>query len=299
MTTESVARPRVTGRRPGAVGQLARMEGRRMLRHPAPWIGLVLMVWWTSGVVGQQQWSSADYQNLAVSFAPLLLGVSLASMSAFGREHVPVADGAPLEPERRSLARLLGGLPLVGLVAVVVAAGGVWLRVRGGVGLGDEPGHTEHAYFSLPELQQPVLLGCLAVGLGAAVVHVVRKRLVASVVLFLTWFLVGATYWLFSGVAEWLTPVQVQPSFVRVGPWDADPSRFPSDWLLSAPGQYQDYWARMVVSPSLAAWHDVYLVALTLLTVAVAVPGRLRRRLLAVGGLLAVGAVLLQATVAP
>ena len=94
-----------------------------------------------------------------------------------------MSDEAPLEPYRRSLARLLGGLALVGLVALVVGAGVVWLRLRGGLGLGDEPGRTAHAQYSLPELLQPVLLACFAVALGAAVVHLVRSRLLASIVL--------------------------------------------------------------------------------------------------------------------
>ena len=69
--------------------------------------------------------------------------------------------------------------------------------------------------------------------------------------------------------------------------------------MLSAPGEFQDYWARLVVSPAMAAWHDVYLVALTLLAVAVAVPGRTRRWLLVAGALLAVVAVLMQRVVTP
>ncbi len=117
---------------------------------------------------------------------------------------------------------------------------------------------------------------------------------------FLYWFLVGGTYWLFQGpVVHLLTPLQVQPNLVEVGPADADPTTFPSDWLLSAPGEYQDHWARMVVSPQLAAWHDLYVVALTALLVAAAAPGRLRRPLLVAGGVLAVGAVVMQLVVAP
>ena len=211
-----------------------------------------------------------------------------------------MSDDAPLEPYRRSLARLLGGLALVGLMALVVGAGAVWLRLRGGLGLGDEPGHTAHAQYSLPELLQPVLLACFAVALGAAVVHLVRSRLLASIVLALTWFLVGATYWMFQGsLARTLTPLQVQPILVEAGPYDADPASFPATWLLSAPGEYQDYWGRIIVSPQLAAWHDVYLVALTMLLVAAAVPGRPRRPLLVAGALVAVGAVLMQLVVAP
>ena len=186
------------------------------------------------------------------------------------------------------------------MVALVVGAGVAWLRLRGGLGLGDEPGHTAHAHYSLPELLQPVLLACFAVALGAAVVHLVRSRLLASIVLALTWFLLGATSSMFQdGLARVLTPLQVQPILVEAGPYDADPASFPTTWLLSAPGEYQDYWGRIIVSPQLAAWHDVYLVALTMLLVAAAVPGRPRRPLLVAGALVGVGAVLMQLAVAP
>jgi hypothetical protein len=170
--------------------------------------------------------------------------------------------------------------------------------VRGGLELGDEPGRTAHAHYSVPELLQPVLLGCFAVALGAAVVHVVRLRLAASIALFLFWFLVGGTYWMFNGsVARWLAVVQSQPVSIEAGPSKADPTTFPSSWLLSAPGDFQDSWARLVVSPAMAGWHDLYLVALTMIAVAVAVPGRTRRWLLVAGALVGACAVLMQRTV--
>ena len=117
---------------------------------------------------------------------------------------------------------------------------------------------------------------------------------------FARWFLVGASYWLFQGrTVEAFTPLQVQPNYVDVGPAATDPTTFPSDWLLSAPGEYQHYWARLVVSPELAAWHDLYLLGLTALLVAAVVPGRARRPLLAIGGVVAAVAVVLQLLVAP
>ena len=187
----------------------------------------------------------------------------------------------------------------MGLVAVVVGAAALLIRIEGGIRLGDEPGRTEHAYYTLPELAQPVLLAAFAVALGAAVVHVVRQRLVAGILLFVYWFVVWV-YWLFnSPVLRWLTPLQVPPVPVDVGPASTSPASFPQEWLLSTPGEYQEQWVRLVVSPSLAAWHDVYLVALTLLAVAVAVPGRVRRACAVAGAVLAVGAVLMQAVVNP
>lgn len=282
-----------------ATAELARIEARRMLRHPTPWAGLVLtalMTWDT----WDESWSGQRYTGLVAALTPMLLGISIASVSAFGRELVPVAEAAPLGRSRRATARLLAGLPLVGVAAVVVAAGAVWLRAIGGVPLGDDPGSTPHAHHTLPELVQPVLLAALAVVLGAVVVRLVRQRLAASIVLAVGWFLVGATYWLFGGgVLKWLAVVQVQPFYVDIGPVRTDPRTFPADWLLSAPGQYQDHWARVVVSPVVALWHDVYLVGVLLLLLAVVLSGRARRVLVVAGLLVALAGVALQRSAAP
>lgn len=296
--TTTAARPLVAAGRP-ATRQLARVEGVRMLRHPAPWLGLALAAYWLTNVF-EANWASAHYEGVVTAVTPLLLGVSMASVSTFARGRTALADDAPMSTSRRSLARLLAGLPLVGLVAVVVAAGAVYLRLTGGLRLGDEPGMTLHAHYSFPELLQPVLLAGFALALGAAAVHVVRSQLAAHVLLFVYWFLIGGSYWLFQGsVVQLMTPLQVQPVLVEAGPRTTDPSTFPADWLLSAPGEFQAFWGRIVVSPHLAAWHDLYIVGLTALLVAVAVPGRLRRPLLLAGAVVAVGAVAVQLAVAP
>ena len=277
---------------------LVRLEGRRMLRHPAPWLTLPLAIWWAASTF-DDAWSGASYTGLLPALTPLLLGISLASMSTFARELVPVADAAPVSFALRSAARLLAGLVLVALMAVVVAAGAIWLRVRGGLDLGDEPGRTLHAHYTLPELVQPVLLAAVAVAAGAAAVHVLRSRLTAAIVLVIGWFLAG-TYWLFQGpVVRYFALVQPQPISVEVGLWNADPAGFPATWLLSAPGEYQDYWARLVVSPAVAGWHDAYLVGVTAVLVGIAVPGRLRAPMLAAGVVLAGVAVFMQSVVAP
>lgn len=282
-----------------ATRELARIEASRMLRHPAPWIGVALtgLMTWS---VWEESWSGQRYHGMAASITPLLLGISLASVSAFGRELVAVAEEAPVDRSTRSVARLAGGLPLVVLAAVIVVVGAVWLRSTGGMTLGEEPGHTDHAHYTLPELVQLVLLAGFAVALGAAVVHVLRHRIAAAVLLALGWFLVGPTYWILNGpVLRLLTPLQLQPVTVEIGPVDADPSRFPSTWLLTAPGEYQDHWARVVVSPAMAWSHAVYLLGLIALAVAVAVPGPTRRPFLAGGAVLAVVGVTLQVVVAP
>ena len=142
--------------------------------------------------------------------------------------------------------------------------------------------------------------GAFAVAAGAAATRLLRHPLAGSIAVSVLWFLAGPAYWTINGpVLRWFAPLMVQPYNIEAAPADADPLTLPATWLLEGPGPFQPYWARLVVVPELAAWHDVYLVALTLLTAAVALPGRYRRPLLVSGAVLGVVAVLLQARVSP
>ena len=118
--------------------------------------------------------------------------------------------------------------------------------------------------------------------------------------LFIGWYLVSAAYWVFhTPQVVAFSIIQAQPFTVPVGTRNTDPSTFPADWLLSAPLEPGDYWARIVVSPSMAVWHTVYLIGLTLRTAAVALPGRWRRPLIITGVLVAIAGVVLQKLVQP
>lgn len=300
MSIQTSARPRVAAAPLAPMWALARVEAVRVMRHPAPWIGILL---WAAAnaatLLTTPSWSTSQYEELTYSVTYLCLGVSVATAYAFGRERVGLSEDAPMSAEHRAAARLLGCLSLVGLVAVAVAVGAVWLRLVGGVAMGEEPGRTLHAHFTVPELLQPVALAALSVTLAAAVVHVARHPLAASVVLFCLWFIAGPGYWVVNGpVLRWLAPVQVQPLRLEAAPAATDPLTLPADWLLLRPDQYRDEWSRIVVLPELAAWHVVYLLGLALLAAAVAIPGY-RRRLAVSGVALAGVGVLLQAIVSP
>ncbi|HSO65460.1 MAG TPA: hypothetical protein VLQ78_10200 [Ornithinibacter sp.] len=300
MSTLTKARPRLAADPQAPLWALARIEARRMLRHPAPWIGILM--WAASNaftLLSPPRWPTAQYQELTYSMTYLCLGVSVATAYAFGRERSNLSEEAPMPAHHRAAARLLGCLSLVGLVALAVAVGALWLRLAGGVALGVEPGRTLHAHFTSAELLQPVVLTAFAVALAAAVVHVVRHPLAASILLFVMWFIAGPAYWVVNGpVLRWFAPVQVQPLELNVAPPGTDPLTLPAGWLLQPPGEFQDHWARIVVVPELAAWHGVYLLGVTLLAAAVAIPVY-RRRLAALGAVLAVVAVLIQASVTP
>lgn len=298
MTTIDV-RARGISPRAAVLLRLARLEARRLLT--VPWLLLVpLMTALLASSTGDAGWSGAVYNSAQMLVGPTALAASLVTAMACLRDRTPLAEDAPVSVRHRTIARLLGGWPFVVAMAVFVASGTVYLRRTGGLDLGDEPGRTLHAQFTLPELMQPVLVTALAVALGAAVARVVRNRLGAGTVLFVIWFLSSLTYWAVNGpVVRFFALIQTQPITVRAGSMYDDPTSFPSSWLLSAPGQYQDFWGRIVVSPALAAWHDVYLVGLTALLAGVAVRGRLGRVLGLVGMAIAAAGVVLQQAVHP
>lgn len=298
MTTVEVA-ARSVPPRSAVLLRLAWLESRRLLA--TPWLLAVpVMTGVLVRAIRQPDWSGAVYGSAQMLSGPFLLAVSLLIAMACLRDRSPFAEDAPVSVRHRTVARLLAGVPFVALMAAVVAPVAIWLRAAGGLDLGDEPGRTLHAHFTVPELLQPVVLTVVAVALGAAVARVVRNRLGAATVLFVLWFVSSLMYWALNGpTARFFALVQSQPVVVRVGPAGADPTSFPSSWLLAAPGQYQDFWGRVVVSPSLAAWHDVYLLGLAAALGGVALRGRYGRLLMLAGLLVAVVGVVLQKAVHP
>ncbi|MFP5336525.1 MAG: hypothetical protein ACLGIV_14565 [Actinomycetes bacterium] len=301
--TEAVrvpARPRPDSPR-RVVLALAALEARRILTHPAPAAGLLLSVFFARQVLtAAPSWAGAAYMSLPVVVGPLLCGISLAAAAAFSRDRRALSEEAPVRPGQRALARLLAGVPAVAAVAVLTGAGALWLRAAGGLDLGDEPGRTLHAHYTLPELLQPVPLAAFAVAFGAAAARLIRHRLAAAVAVFVVWFAVSPTSWMWNGPGLMaFSLIQTQPLVVPVGPATADAAGLPASWLLSAPNEYQDFWGRVVVSPAMAAWHDVYLVGLTLLAASVVLDGRARRTAGAAGLVLAVAGVTAQKLVQP
>ena len=162
------------------------------------------------------------------------------------------------------------------LVALWSSAGAVWLGCAAGSRSATSRAAPHTRTTRCPSCCSPCCSACFAVALGAAVVHVVRHRLVASIALFLFWFLVGGTYWMFNGgVARWLR--RCRPSRCSSRPGRARPTRrrFPSTLaalrprgvpgLLGPAGRVAGAWRHGTT----CTWS-----ALTLLAVAVAVPGR-------------------------
>jgi len=296
----TATRPRPTSSR-AVVAALATAEARRLLRSPLLWVGVVLAAALTWTTMRQPyDWSGARYQAAPILVGPLLVVISILVAGSFHRERLGVSAEAPVGETLRATGRLVGALAPVAVVATLTVAGALWVRGHGGLDIGDEPGRTLHAQFTLPELLQPVVLALLAVAVGAAAGRRLRHRATATLVLFVGWFPFVTVSWAFQ--SRHVTPfsiVQTQPVSVPVGPIAANPLDFPASWLLTQPGQYQDHWARQFVSAQLAAYHDVWLLGLACLFVALALPRHRRALPLAVGALLAAAGVALQYMVIP
>jgi hypothetical protein len=244
------------------------------------------------------EWSGASYEAMATCVVPLLFAVSVVTAASFHRERLEVSPDAPVPEQQRMVARLLAASPLL-LVTTGYAAFLAWRqRDLGGLWLGMEPGRTTEALFTTGELAQPVALTVLAVATGAALGR--RLPLVSTIpILFVLWFL-ASIYWLFGDAVTPLSALQVQPVRVFAGTPSADPLDFPAHWLLDAPHEFSGEWSRLVVSSSLAWWHAVWLVGLSALWIAAAVPrSRARRWSVAAGSVLAVVGLAAQYAVLP
>jgi hypothetical protein len=280
---------------------LGAIEARRQLRSPLLWLGLALSgasLWQSLREPGD--WSGALYGMLPIVVGPWVAALSMVVAGSFHRERIELPGAGPVDEEARAAGRLLGSLASVALVVVATAAAATAARLHGGFDLGDEPGRTLHAQYSWPEILQPVCLALLAVGAGAAAGRRFRRRAAATLTLFVGWFPVVMVAWAFS--APQVTPfsiIQLQPVTVEIGPPDTDPLTFPSSWLLSAPGEYQDFWGRAFTSVPLGIGHDVWLVGLALALTGVALPRRLALPVAACGIVLCVVGVVTQYLVIP
>ncbi|KRF34264.1 hypothetical protein [Nocardioides sp. Soil805] len=296
----ALPRTRPRARTRAVVRSLALAESRRMLRNPVLWACTGLSVWMMWSVVPTpDEWPGASYEEMATCAVPLLFAVSVVAAVSFNRERLDVAADAPVTEVQRCVGRWVGALPLLAVAAGYAALLAWRQRDLGGLWLGTEPGRTTEALFTAGELVQPVVLALLAVSTGAALGR--RLPLVSALpLLFVLWFLV-AFYWLFGAAAVVpLSILQVQPVRVFAGTPYADPLRFPSQWLLEAPGEFSEQWSRVVVSAGLSWWHAVWLLGLSALWGAVTVPrGRARRWLVAAGSVLAVVGVVAQYWVLP
>jgi hypothetical protein len=282
---------------------LARLEAVRHVRSPLLWIGLLLSAFFvrSSGTV---DWQSGAYQGITPAVTPLAAAAFVAAIRSGGRDHhtdlPPLAEEAALDDRARVTARLLGMAPYVAVTVLAIVVMAVATNFVGGYWVGDEPGRTDTALHTLPELLQPVAIVLLAAVLGIAGGRAFRRRSPVAVLGVVVLLALGGISWAWQGVpARYVTLLQIQPVEVTVGPASADPTTFPDEWLLSAPDQYDDDWDRVIAHQPMAAWHDVYLVGLVGAALGLALRGGRGRRLVVAGLAVAAIGVAAQIAVAP
>lgn len=286
---------------PAVLWALTRTETRRMLRNPVLWLGFGLATWMLWSVVPQPgEWAGASYEHIPLASVPLMFAISVVVAVSFARERVEIAPTAPVREAQRTLSRLAATLPLLAVAGGLAALTAWRERDLGGLWLGMEPGRTTDALHSAGELIQHVALAVLAVALGAALGRRVSRLVAVIPALVVFWFVV-LTYWLFG--APSVTPfsiLQVQPVNLPIGHAPADPTSFPAEWLLTGPDGFSDRWQRQFVSESLAWAHNLWLLGLSALALAFAVPGSTaRHRLVLAGATLATLGIVIQFRVIP
>jgi hypothetical protein len=300
------ARPalRAPSRETGVALAVARAEARRIVRSPLLYAGLVVSGLFSAGIFRdspqRDDWNGDEYGAAPVIFVPVLIATAILVSAAFHRERDPVGTESPTSGTARTTGILLGALPVVVLIGLLTLGLAAFVESVDGFDLGDEPGRTLRARFTTLELVQHAALAVLAIATGAAAGRRLASRATAVLVLFVVWFPAMFVYWLFQIPA--IVPfsiVQVQPVNVRIAPRYTDPLTFPDEWLLTSPNEYQDYWGRSFVSNGLAGWHDLWLLGLTCLFLALVFTDHWRRRLLVVGAVVSVVSIAAQYVVIP
>lgn len=292
MTTTAATDTAAPNMRRDAIRSLARTEARRALRGPTFWIALVVTGWFGSNASGAADWQGGTYQFVVTAFGPLAAGIFAAGVLAGGRDRrsddrPALAEEAALDGTARTIARMLGLLPLVLIGAAIVVAVAVGIRIEGGLWVGDAPGRTDTAVHGIAEIIQPILLFIVAGIAGVAAGRTFRRRAPVIVVGLVIAFLLTGAYWVWQSVPMvYAVPLQTQPIEVTIDGDATDPTKLPADWLLVDPDEPhrsgQD-WKRTLVSQPLAVGHDVYLVGLGTLAAGIAIRSRKGRQLVVVG----------------
>jgi hypothetical protein len=239
------------------LGALALVEGWRLLRHPITLAGLAISVWWLT-VDGRGFLPVLDRADVttAAAIAPLACGVLLAANQTAlrSRRHgtEELYGTAPASPTTRTGAHLAALLGVVALAAVLAAAKLAWLAAAGGVRAPD-PGEAAVG---------PALVA-LAGAIGVLLARWAPSPLVAPVAL-----LALAVGELWPSLYSWSGR---DPRYLWLRPWQE----------LDGPRE---------VAYRPAGWHLLYLAAVAVLLVVLALArhGRSPGRVVAGGLALAV-----------
>jgi hypothetical protein len=252
--------------------QLGRVEGRRLLRNPAVWVGFVLVAQWLRSAVRNDD--PEDRYNLLVGYGLILPGfvmvlhvvLSVLRARASGTEEL--LSTMPVGPERRTVGHAMsalapGALAMAWLVAVLVALRPE--RTLGAVSVLRDPAYSIRYALDVPrptiaQLLQGPMAVVVAVCLGVALVRWVPTWLVMVPLAFgamLQLTLAGLWAGAPTSNVDWLNPVSrgwVHDVWVGCGSEDALCDLTVSGFDRTTP------W-----------WHAGYLIALAVFLVVIAV----------------------------
>lgn len=277
-----------------AVYVLAQTEARRHLKGVALWFGVLGIA--LTGLSGRGGgWQGEVYESFPLLFVPLAAATFLAGVRSGGRDRrtdLPcLAEDAPLDIAQRSTGRLLGMAPFVVATTLAVVAVEAGIRIEGGHWIGDDPGRTDSAVHTIPELLQPIAFVALAAAAGIAAGRAFRRHGPIAVLGMIVGFMMWSVYWAFQFMPMAVfTLVQTAPIQEYAGPLGSESDSFPADWLLARPDEYTRVWMRVYVDQWLSAGHVVYLLGLTALCTAAAI-SRGRRWLWAGLAVVAIGVI--------
>ncbi len=201
-----------------AVLTLARVEGRRLIRHPAIVIMIVLsIVQLALFLISNDATREHDVgwllqvAALFIAYAAFLAS-NLQALKSRRDGAEEMFEAAPLSPARRTVALSLSALWLMALLVVLLVAGDLTIRLAGN-GARSDAGETLFPLFDL--VQGPAMVG-LFVLLGIAVARWL-PRATAGLVALVAWFVTSNVIINAAGHPAWFRITPFHPSFLADG----------------------------------------------------------------------------------
>lgn len=274
MSTTTVAMPPTGQDRPSRgrpVFAIARVEGARLLRHPAFLVGLAASVASSQLNSGVEAWPGQNYYATTVAWTFVWVGTFVAAALVAGRQRflsdTELFPGTPATPGERVLGTALGLVgPTLATAAAVAAVAAVTVSDGGFVHGGG--GYARRITPHLFEWLQAVLLVVLAGVVGIAIAQFWRGRLAALLAVGLLTFFSGSAIWAFQAhPVRVLHPLMYPAYEVRL------PDSFnPQAWgrarpPLTPPDQDFSAWRETRFDTAALGWHLVYLGGLVLVSV--------------------------------
>jgi hypothetical protein len=273
MSTTAPVRPALTeaGRRTSlaTILALARVEGGRLVRHPAFLVGLAASLAATLLRSSEEEWAGQSYYLVGVAWGFTWMGTLVAAALVAGRQRLlGDPDLFPATPVSRGDRVLATALALCGPVLVAAAAVTLvaLLKVQDGGFILGEPPYARAVLPPVAEWVQPVLLVGLAGVVGIAVAQLRRGRLPALLLLTFATFVGGSAVWMFQAHPFRVLHPFMYPSYDTKLAADFTPVvGSPVDAPLIPPGEWNSTWRSIHFDTAALHWHLLYVAGLILL----------------------------------